>query len=66
MSIYPGEMVWDLKPEGGGEPVQVVVSSAKEACNRDPARYSRTKPAAPAPEPEPASIPADDPPGGAV
>lgn len=47
--MYPGEMLWDLKAEGG--PKQVHVAHAAEALARDPKRYSRTKPEVPTAEP---------------
>lgn len=54
--MYPGTKIWDLTPEGGGPPVEVIVGSAKEAIARDPKRYSLTKPdAATAPKAKPES-----------
>lgn len=41
--MYP-ERIWDLKPTGGGQPVQVTVGNPNEAIARDPTRYARKKP----------------------
>ena len=38
------EKIWDLKPEGGGDPILVDMHDASEAIARDPVRYSRKPP----------------------
>lgn len=39
------EKIWDLQPEGGGPPVQVVVGNPTEAIRNYPKRYTRRAPA---------------------
>jgi len=44
--------VWDLKPDGGGEPsvITVPVVDAQEWVTRDPTRYAYHRPGEPAPD----------------
>lgn len=38
------EKIWDLTPEGGGPPVQVIVGNPNEAIAAHPERYTRKPP----------------------
>lgn len=42
--MYPGTKIWDLKPDDGGDPIEVVVANPNEAIVRDPTRYTRIAP----------------------
>lgn len=42
--MYDQGKIWDLTPDGGGPPMQVVVGNPNEAISRHPDRYSRTPP----------------------
>lgn len=42
--MYPGGKIWDLTPEGGGPPVEVIVGNPNEAIAAHPERYTRKAP----------------------
>lgn len=42
--MYPGSKIWDLTPEGGGPPVEVIIGNANEAIAAHPERYTRRAP----------------------
>lgn len=42
--MYGGDKIWDLTPDGGGPPVQVIIGNAREAIANHPERYSRNPP----------------------
>lgn len=42
--MYDQGKIWDLTPDGGGPPVQVVVGNPNEAIAAHPERYTRTPP----------------------
>lgn len=42
--MYDQGKIWDLTPEGGGPPVQVVIGNPNEAIASHPERYTRSPP----------------------
>lgn len=42
--MYDQGKIWDLTPEGGGPPVQVVIGNPNEAIAAHPERYTRVPP----------------------